>query len=81
MIFGGGLAVLHRADIQVDREASLLTEDTSVTAQALTPPAHGGFSGSHLQVKVKCLPLSTPQGVSSRRQLPRIHLLVGTKER
>lgn len=28
-----------------------------VTTQALTPPARGGFSGDHLQVKIKCLPL------------------------
>lgn len=53
--------MLHRAHIQVlqglTEDMFWLTEDTFATAQALTPPAHGGFSGEHLQVKVKCLRL------------------------
>lgn len=57
LTLGGGLAVLHRAASRGSGKPAWLTEDTFVTAQALTPSAHGGFSEDHLQMKVKCLPL------------------------
>lgn len=73
--------MLHRADIQVVWEASLAHRghvchrsgtDTSCPWQLFWRPP---TSESQMPAP------STPQGVSSRRQLPYIHLLVGTKER